>query len=83
MSARMRPLGFALVLLAAFAQLAFGESPFAFDSTPGKLPKTVVPRHYTIRLEPNLERFTTQGTVTVDLDVLRPVSEIVLNALDS
>jgi aminopeptidase N len=61
---------------------AFGEAPFAFNSTPGKLPKTVVPRHYTIRLEPDLDKFTTHGLVTVDLDVLRPVSEITLNTLD-
>ncbi len=61
---------------------AFADQPFAFDATPGKLPKTVVPRHYTIRLEPDLEKFATRGSMTVDLEIRQPVSEIVLNALD-
>ena len=67
-------------LLAAIS--AFAETPFDFNSTPGKLPKTVIPRHYDIRLEPDLEKFTTHGRVTIDIEVLKPVSEIVLNALD-
>ncbi len=70
------------LVLAATMSSAFAESPFDFESTPGKLPKTVVPRHYTIRLEPDLDKLTTHGLVTVDLEVLKPVSEIVLNALD-
>ena len=35
--------GLTLLLLAITAGLAAAEAPFAFDSTPGKLPKTVVP----------------------------------------
>jgi aminopeptidase N len=57
-------------------------APFSFESTPGELPKTVLPRHYTIRIEPDLKHFTTRGSVTVDIQVLKPVREIVLNALD-
>ena len=71
----------ALALLLA-AMTALAEAPFSFESTPGKLPKNIVPRHYEIRLQPDLEQFTTRGTVTVDLEVLKPTDEIVFNALD-
>ena len=70
----------AACLVAAMA--ASAEGPFSFESTPGKLPKNIVPRHYEIRLQPDLEKFTTRGTVTVDLEVLKPADEIVFNALD-
>jgi aminopeptidase N len=59
-----------------------GESAFSYDSTPGQLPKSVYPLQYNIRLEPDLEKFTTRGTETVEFLVLKPVTEIVLNALD-
>jgi aminopeptidase N len=71
-----------LLLLALSPHTTLADQPFAFDTTPGKLPKTVVPRHYAIRLQPDLEKFTTRGSMTVDLEVRQPVSEIVLNALD-
>ncbi len=58
----------------------FAEKPFAFADTPGQLPKTVVPRHYTLRIQPDLEKRTTAGTTTIELDVLAPVSELVLNS---
>jgi len=44
------------------------ESPFKFESTPGKLPKDVVPRHYAIRLQPDLEKFITTGKVDINLE---------------
>ena len=65
---------------ASFA--VFAEAPFSFESTPGQLPKSVVPRHYAIKIKPDMEHFTTQGSATVDIEVLKPVKEIVLNALD-
>jgi aminopeptidase N len=72
-----------LLLLAAMSPPAtLADAPFAFDTTPGRLPKTVVPRHYAIRLEPDLDKFITRGSMTVDLEVRQPVAEIVLNALD-
>jgi aminopeptidase N len=78
--ARLMPVLLLLVAMSPCATLA--DEPFTFDTTPGKLPKTVVPLHYTIRLEPDLEQFTTRGSMTVDLEVRQPVSEIVLNVLD-
>src|SRR6266436_2610727 len=59
-----------------------GEKPFNFESTPGKLPKQVVPTEYSIRIIPDLEKLTFTGTETVKLNVHAPVRELVLNALE-
>jgi aminopeptidase N len=73
----------AVVVLSVFAAFAVNaEGPFAFESTPGKLPKAIVPRHYEIRIRPDLDKFVTQGSVTIDLEILKPANEIVLNALE-
>ncbi len=58
------------------------DGRFSLESTPGKLPKNIVPRHYEIRLQPDLEAFTTQGTETIEIEVLKATDEIVLNALE-
>ncbi len=55
---------------------------FSFASTPGQLPKTVVPSAYSIHLRPDLTHFTTAGSVEVEVRALEPVEEIVVNALD-
>jgi puromycin-sensitive aminopeptidase len=47
-----------------------------------RLPRSVVPRHYTITMEPDLEAFTFKGSELVDVDVVEPVEQIVINALD-
>jgi aminopeptidase N len=70
-----------MTLLAAVFSAA-ADQPFSFAATPGQLPKTVVPHHYALRIEPNLEKFTTRGSMTVDMEVLKPVKEILLNAVD-
>ncbi len=72
----------AFLFLLAVALNAAAEGPFSLESTPGKLPKTVVPRHYEIRIRPDLDKFVTQGSVMVDLEVLKPTREIILNALE-
>ncbi|MDB6017722.1 MAG: Aminopeptidase [Pedosphaera sp.] len=72
----------AFLFLAALASTAAAEAPFSFAATPGQLPKTVIPLHYTIRLQPDLEKFITHGSVTIEVQVLSPVNEIVLNALE-
>src|SRR5258708_7964770 len=70
------------VLLAVFVLPAalFAEKPFAFAGTPGQLPKDVVPRHYALRIQPDLDARTTTGTARIELEVLQPVRELVLNA---
>ena len=47
-----------------------------------RLPRTVVPSHYRIRLEPDLEAATFSGTVAIDVDVVESVSSVLMNALD-
>lgn len=46
------------------------------------LPGNVIPRHYDLTLEPDLENFTFKGTVVVDLDVVEKSSFISLNTLE-
>src|SRR5438045_2927370 len=58
------------------------EKPFNFESTPGKLPKQVVPTEYSIRIIPDIEKLTFTGSETVKLNVRAPVRELVLNALE-
>jgi puromycin-sensitive aminopeptidase len=47
-----------------------------------RLPRSVVPSHYDLVLEPDLDAATFAGTVEVDVEMVEPVDEIVLNALD-
>lgn len=47
-----------------------------------RLPRTVVPEKYEIKLEPDLVNFTFQGEETIHVAVAEPVREIVLNALE-
>ena len=61
---------------------AGAEAPFSLDSTPGQLPKSVVPRHYELKLQPDLATLTTRGSMIVEIEVRQPVREIILNALD-
>ncbi|MGO9450654.1 MAG: hypothetical protein ACLQDV_06345 [Candidatus Binataceae bacterium] len=75
----------ATVLLAsglAFANVARAEDPYLFATAPGKLPKTVVPTHYTVSLQPDLNTLAMPGVEVVDINVLRPTSRLVLNALN-
>ena len=47
-----------------------------------RLPTSVVPSRYDIRLEPDLEAATFAGEETVAITVSEPVTEIVLNAAE-
>ena len=47
-----------------------------------RLPRTVVPSHYGIRLVPDLAAATFTGTVAIDVDVAEATSSVVMNALD-
>ena len=49
---------------------------------PYRLPRSVVPVRYDIRLEPDLTTFGFTGTETIAVTVSEPVTEILLNAVD-
>ncbi|MFV2000211.1 MAG: M1 family metallopeptidase, partial [Acidimicrobiia bacterium] len=45
-----------------------------------RLPRTVIPSHYDISIEPDLDAATFAGSVIIDVDIVEPVTEIILNA---
>jgi aminopeptidase N len=69
---------FSIMVLAIMS----AEKPFSFKETPGKLPKDVVPTDYSIRIVPDIDKFSFTGTETVKLNVRSPVHQLVLNALE-
>jgi len=54
----------------------------ADDADRYRLPRTVIPSHYRLVLEPDLDAATFAGTETVAVDVQERSREIVLNALE-
>jgi len=54
------------------------------DVTMGReiLPANVIPKHYDLTLEPDFEKFTFEGRVVVDLDVVEDSTSVSLNTLD-
>ena len=49
---------------------------------PYRLPRTVAPRHYRIRIEPDLEAATFTGAEVVTVEVAEPTDRVVLNAIE-
>ena len=49
---------------------------------PYRLPRTVVPGRYDLRLEPDLTTLTFRGEETIGVTIAEPVREIVLNAVE-
>src|SRR5262249_33559739 len=73
----------ACVALALSASAATSEPLYSFDTTPSKLPKSVIPSHYAIELAPDLQALATAGREIVDIDVREQVTRIVLNAVNT
>ena len=71
-----------LVILFALPLTMNGEKPYTFANTPGKLPKQVVPLEYSIRIVPDVSKFTFSGSENVKLKASAPVHELVLNSLE-
>src|SRR5947209_3595667 len=71
---------FSVISLLSTMQLQ-AQNPFDFASTPGKLPKQVVPLEYAVRIAPNIEAKTFTGTAIIKIKVTAAVRQIVMNAL--
>ncbi|WP_423866120.1 M1 family metallopeptidase [Bradyrhizobium sp.] len=71
-----------IVLILSISGRALAEQSYSFDRTPGKLPKTVIPVHYTIELTPDLQNLTLAGVEVVDIEVREPTARLMLNAVD-
>jgi aminopeptidase N len=65
--------------LLAVSGPARAEAPFTLDGTPGKLPKTVVPRAYRIEIAPDLDKLTLTGHEAVDVEAREDTQTITLN----
>ena len=52
------------------------------DEARYRLPRSVLPRHYDLVLEPDLDAVTFTGSEAVTVEVAEPVDEIVLNSAD-
>ncbi len=70
------------ITLAAGWPAARAEAAFSFATTPGKLPKNVIPIEYRVHIVPDIARLVFNGTVSIEIEVLAPTSTLVLNALE-
>ncbi|MFI4889494.1 MAG: M1 family aminopeptidase [Steroidobacterales bacterium] len=69
----------ALLLLASATAAA---APFSFDSTPGRLPKDVVPLAYTIGITPDAKALTIAGTESVVLEFRNATATVQFDSLN-
>lgn len=66
----------------AVAQPALAQVDTIDPATPTQLPRTAIPHHYAITLTPHAERLAFDASVLIDVDVLKPTRQLVLNAAD-
>jgi aminopeptidase N len=62
---------------------AQAEPTYSFDTTPGKLPKTVIPVHYAVELTPDFATLALPGVETADVEVREPTAQVTLNAIST
>ena len=70
-----------LIAVVLFVGAISAEEPFSFETTPGQLPKDIVPRAYAIRIEPRIPEASLVGSETIEIEVRKPVRAIVMNSL--
>ncbi|REK20272.1 MAG: hypothetical protein DWQ40_05645 [Actinobacteria bacterium] len=58
------------------------QKDHSVSENPYRLPRHVLPTHYELRLEPDLNSFTFEGRVSADLEVQQETPEIVLNSAE-
>jgi puromycin-sensitive aminopeptidase len=52
------------------------------EQNPYRLPRSIVPKRYDLVLDPDLGGGTFLGSVDIDVEVIEPVREVVLNAIE-
>src|SRR2546430_6890588 len=72
----------ALTILFALLTTMAAEKPYRYASTPGKLPKEVVPLEYSIRIVPDVAKLTFTGSEQIKVKATAPVRELVLNSAE-
>lgn len=72
----------ALTLIFLLPVVVCAELPFSYDTTPGRLPKTIVPRHYELRVKPDVATLKFSGSVETEIEVLEATEVVVMNALN-
>ena len=72
----------ALALTSPEALAAPPQADTVDPTLPTQLPRSAIPHHYAINITPHADRLTFDGTVTIDLDVIKPTKELVLSAAD-
>src|SRR6266852_644748 len=77
----MRVLVASTVLFALLTTMD-AENPYEFASTPGKLPKQVVPLEYSVRIVPDLAKLTFAGSERIKVKATPPIRELVLNSAE-
>ncbi len=68
------------ILFSFLVLSVFAEEPFVFEKNQGRLPKTIIPQRYEVRIDPSIEKGAFNGSETVSLAVSQPVREIVLHS---
>ncbi len=69
-----------LLAVIGWSLATLAEEPFAWEKTPGKLPKEIVPKNYAVRIEPDLAGAVFRGKETIEIEVRQPVRQIVLHS---
>jgi aminopeptidase N len=72
----------ALATLSPAAAQTSAHADTVDSSVPTQLPRTAIPHHYAVTLTPHAERLTFDGKVSIDVEVIKPTRELVLNAAD-
>jgi aminopeptidase N len=78
----MSVLASSLAITVVLQTSAAAEAPFAFDTTPGRLPKNVVPIDYQIAIVPDLKAKTFTGTESVSLRFREATATVIFNTLN-
>jgi len=71
-----------LPLQSVYAEVSQSLVPYSFATTPGRLPKNVIPTDYVIAVVPDAGKFQISGTETVSLDFTEATDKIQFNSLN-